>query len=103
ASFGDCNDLAQGGVDLLQDILDEVSALSMDEFLEGASTGEDPAFVTKFEGRADSLDAAQTELGCSDNELAAYLRDHVAELEGSGPVGELMVQAIQQDPDSFLE
>ena len=33
-AFSDCDDLAQGGLDMLQDILNEVSNMSMGEFIE---------------------------------------------------------------------
>jgi hypothetical protein len=98
--YSSCDDVAQGGIDLLQGVLDEVSAMSMEEFLDEAGS-EDPSFVTNFEADADELDAAQTDLGCSDDELSGYLVDNLDQLEASGPVGELMLEAILADPSAF--
>lgn len=101
ASYSDCDDLAQGGLDLLQDILDEVSDLSMEQFLDAASQ-ETPEFIAKYDSRADQLDAAQIDLGCTDDQLRSYLVDNINQLSASGAVGELMLEAILADPNGIL-
>ncbi len=100
-SYSDCDDLAQGGLDLLQDILDEVSDLSMEQFFDAASQ-ESPEFIAKFDSRADQLDAAQIDLGCTDDQLRSYLVDNINQLSASGAVGELMLEAILADPNGIL-
>ena len=101
SGFSDCDDLAQGGLDLLQDILDEVSDMSMSEFIEAADTDGEPEFITKFEPDADKLDAAQVDLGCSDEELGDFVTGNLDSLTASGDVGELMLEALISDPDVF--
>lgn len=101
--FSDCDELAQGGIELLQDVLDEVSDMSLEEFAAAADTGDDPEFLTKFQGRADALEAGQADLECSDSELQSYILDNLDQLEATGTVGELLLEAIKADPEGFFD
>jgi len=101
SSYSDCDDLAQGGLDLIQDILDEVSGMSMEDFIDAADGEDDPEFITKFESDADKLDAAQVELGCTDEELGNFVTANLSTLSASGDVGELLLEALRSDPDLF--
>ena len=49
----------------------------------------------------DRLDAAQVDLGCSDDELGDYVTANLDSLTASGDVGELMLEALLSDPDAF--
>lgn len=102
SEFSSCDDLAQAGLDMLQDILDEVSTLSEEEFLEAVEE-EEPAFLTKFDGEADRLDEGQVDLGCSDAELEGYLVDNIDTLTADGEIAQLMRDAIVSDPEGFLD
>lgn len=100
--FADCDDLAQAGIDLLQDVLDEVSDMSLEEFAAAAETEGDPEFLAKFQGQADDLDTGQADLGCSDAELESYIIDNLDQLTATGTVGELVLDAIKADPEGFF-
>lgn len=96
-SIDDCDDLVAAGLDLIQDVLDEVGDMSMEEL--AALGDQEPEFVQDLETRGTELEQRQVELGCSDAELEAGLIDGLDSLEADGPVAELMLEGFKADPD----
>lgn len=87
---GSCAAIADDTVALVQDVIDEVDAMSLDEL---ASLG-DGGLIADFEGRAQGLEQRAQDAECSDEELATLLQDRAGELNASTEFGQIFVDLI---------
>ena len=101
ASVGDCDDLVDEAMDMLQDVLDELSALSLEDITALGESGDEPEALQDLTERGDALQARADELDCSDEEMGAAVIARVDELEASGPFAELILEGLRSDPEIF--
>lgn len=94
---GGCPALADDAVALVQDVIDEVDALSLEEL---ASLG-DAEFLADFEERAEDLDQRAEDADCSEEELATLLQERAGDLSASTEFGQIFVDLISSG--SFFE
>ena len=100
-SIGDCDDLVDEALVMLQDVLDELSDLSLEDAVALGESDEEPEALRDLEERGTALEARATELNCSDEEMGAALVDRADELEANGPFAELILEGLRSDPDIF--
>lgn len=96
-----CDDLAQAGLDLIQDVLNELDDMSLEELIELGD--EEPEAFQNLEAEGQALDTRATELSCDEDALSAFVASNVSDLEASGPVSELILEQIKADPGAFFE
>lgn len=96
-----CDDIAQAGLDLLQDALDELGGMSIDE-LASLGEGDQPAAFDDIERAGEQIDADATALGCDEAELEDYVVSRVDQLEADGPVAELILEELKSDPAALF-
>lgn len=96
-----CDDLVDAGIDLIQDVLDELSDLDLADI--EALGNEPPEALNDLEARGQELEERADELGCTDEELSAGLTARVDELEADGPFAELILEGIKSEGFDFSE
>ncbi len=94
-----CDDLVDAGIDLIQDVLDELSDLDLSDI--EALGDEPPEALDDLETRGEELQTRADELGCTDEELQQGLIDNIDQLEADGPFAELILQGLRDDPTIF--
>lgn len=92
-----CADLMDAFMPVMQGVLDAVSDMSMAEMM----SEEEPEFLAEFEDDLDEIEAKSNELDCQEDELQALLLERADQLTASGPVGELLLQMMQDE--SFFD
>lgn len=93
ANAESCEELADAFMPIMQDVLDAVSEMSMEEL----TSGEEPEVLGEFEGRMEEVEAKSNDLSCEDDEMAALLEERVDDLTASGPVAEMVLEAIRTE------
>ncbi|MDH3470780.1 MAG: hypothetical protein OEM94_05640 [Acidimicrobiia bacterium] len=101
SSADSCDDVAQAGLDLLQDALDELGGMSIEE-VAALGEGEQPAAFDDIERAGDQIDEDATALGCDEADLEAYVVDRVDTLTADGAVAELVLAQLQADPGALF-
>ncbi len=94
-----CDDLVDAGIDLIQDVLDELSDLDLADI--EALGNEPPEALNDLETRGEELSQRAEELNCTDEELSQGLVDNLDQLEADGPFAELILQGLREDPSLF--
>ncbi len=94
-SLDNCDDLVDAGIDMLQDVLDELGNLSFEDV--AALGDEEPEALADLEQRGQELEQRADELGCSDAEIEAGLLENVDRLEADGPFAELILEGIRSE------
>lgn len=87
---GGCAAIADDTVALVQEVIDEVDAMSLDEL---AALGESD-MLTDFEARAQDLEQRAQDADCSDEELASLLQDRAGELSATTEFGQIFVDLV---------
>lgn len=87
-----CEDVADDAIQVIQDVIDELDALSLEEI---AAMEEEPEALADMERRADELQNQANELGCSDAEMEELLNARVGNLEAEGMFGELLIGELE--------
>lgn len=91
-SGGSCEGVADDAIQVIQDVINELDALSLEEI---AAMEEEPEALADMERRADELQAQANELGCSDAEMEELLNARVGNLEAEGMFGELLIGELE--------
>lgn len=91
---GSCAAVADDAIDLVQSMIDEFDALTVDEL---AEMDEEPAFFTDFEQQMEDLQSQADELGCSDSEMEALISDRIGDLTAEGMFGQMMLDEMQNE------
>lgn len=97
ANADTCEELADAVIGTMQGVLDAVSDMSMDEML----AEEEPEFLGDFEQDMQDAETKSNELDCSDEEMGELLNDRVDSLTAEGPVGEMVLEMLQQEGFEF--
>jgi hypothetical protein len=87
---GGCAAIADDTVALVQDVIDEVDAMSLDEL---ASLG-DGDLLGDFEAQAQELEQRAQDADCADEELATLLQDRAGELSATTEFGQIFVDLV---------
>jgi hypothetical protein len=95
-----CDDLAEAGLTLIQDVLNELDDMSIEDLVELGD--EEPEAFLNLEAEGEALDTKATELGCEEDELSAFVASNVDDLEADGPVSELILEQIKANPAAFF-
>lgn len=94
-----CDAIADDAIVLIQDLIDEFDALSLEEL-----SGDEPAFIADFESDAEGLDQRAVDAGCSDSEMESLMDDRIDRLTSTGLIGETVIQQLQSEGfGSFTE
>ena len=94
-SANTCAGLADDGIDLIQDVLDELRDLSLEDI---AALGDSPpAALDDLETRGNALQTKADELNCSSEEMQNLISDRVGSLKANGPFAELILQGIRSE------
>lgn len=91
-SGGSCESVADDAIDVIQEVIDEMDALSLEEI---ASMEEEPQVLQDMEQRAEELQDQANDLGCSDAEMEQLLNARADQLTANGMFGELLVDELQ--------
>lgn len=89
-----CAEIADEAIAVIQDFVDEVSALSVDELF---SAGESVPGIEDFEARGEALQQEANDAGCSDEEMQRLLNQRTDNLESESEFGQLIIDGIQQE------
>ncbi|MDH3499854.1 MAG: hypothetical protein OEM97_07015 [Acidimicrobiia bacterium] len=89
-----CGDIADEGIDLIQEFVDEVDAMDADAIADAISDSE---FLGDLEARANSLDERAAAAGCSEDEMAGLLDDRSGDLSAGTEFGQIIVDLILDD------
>jgi predicted outer membrane protein len=98
-----CAAIADEGVAIAQVLIDEAGELSLEE-LAADPQAFDELGGEELDARAQALEERQAESGCTEDELAALLRERADDLEGEGLVADLIRQSFRDgDPRTTIE
>lgn len=97
AAADSCEELADIGIDLMQEAVDEIDKMDLAEFMELASSEELPPELARFEEVGDALEARAGEIGCSEEEGQRLMCERIDRLSASGEVGKLVVAGLAED------
>jgi hypothetical protein len=97
AAAGSCEELADVGINLVQDAITELDSMELSEFMELAASDEIPEELRRLEDIGTEMEARAMELGCSEEEGDALLCDRVDRLQADGEVGTLIIEGIKSD------
>ncbi len=86
-----CGPIADEGIELLQDFIDEFDQLTPDE---AAAAAVDPEFLADIEERADEIDAKADAEGCSEEQITELLLERADGLEARTEFGQLLLDVI---------
>jgi hypothetical protein len=89
-----CEPIADEGIELLQEFIDEFDQLSPEE---AGAAATDPDFFVELEERADEIDAKADAEGCSEDQITELLGERAVTLEAKTELGQLMVDLILDD------
>ena len=89
---GSCESVADDAIDVIQEVIDEMDALSLEEI---ASMEEEPQALQDMERRAEELQDQANDLGCTDAEMETLLNARAGDLTANGMFGELLVDELQ--------
>ncbi len=87
---GGCPAIADDAVALVQDVIDEVDAMSLDEL---ATLGEGD-LLGDFEAQAQDLEQRAEDADCSDEELGTLLQERAGQLSATTEFGQIFVDLI---------
>lgn len=88
-----CEDVADLSIDMMQDMLDELSDMTMADF---SNSEEPPEALQEFESDSEELQNKADELGCSSEEMQSLLQERTDQLEAEGPIAEMILQQLQE-------
>lgn len=95
-SASNCDELADETMELFQRLIDDVDSefedMSVEDFL--VTNGELPS-VERFEEDAKKIDELATELGCTQSEIGAAIRERTDELTAESDLGRFLINAIR--------
>jgi len=91
---GGCDAIADEGLVLLQEFIDEVDGMTAEEL---AGAVRDDSFLGDLETRADELDAQAGSAGCSEEDMARLLSERASTLSAETELGQTYVDLIIQD------
>ena len=97
AAAGSCEELADVGINLVQDAITELDSMELSEFMELAASDEMPEELQRLEEIGIQMETRAEELGCSEEEGDALLCDRVDRLQADGEVGTLIIEGIKSD------
>ena len=85
-----CSDIVDDGIDLFQDVIDELDGIDI------ADMQDDPFETEDFEQRTDDLDRRTTEAGCANEELTELFTERIGDLTAgsSNPGGQYLVSLL---------
>lgn len=87
-----CESIADDGMELVQDLIDEIDSMSQEE-LEAAILGE--GFLADFEEKAEEIDDRASEAGCSDEEMQMLVNERAGSLTAETEFGQLLLDGVQ--------
>ena len=89
-----CADIADEGIQLIQDFVDVVSELSLVEIV---GSGDDVPGLTDFEEEGERLQDKANDAGCSDEEMESLLNQRAGDLESDSEFGQLIIDSIRSE------
>jgi hypothetical protein len=85
-----CEGIADQGMAVVQDMLDEIDDMSVEELL----AGEEPAAITDLTAKMDELEVRADELGCSDEEMEELFTARLGNLTADSDYGRMMLELM---------
>jgi hypothetical protein len=92
ASASSCEELADVGIAMVQDAIDDLGSMSLEDFV--AASDERPEALTRLDEQSTALEARAAELGCTETDAQELLCERVDRLDSDTEVGDLMVQSF---------
>ena len=85
-----CAAIVDDGVELFQDVIDELDGLTL------ADIQEDPFSNDDFDRRSDDLERRTAEAGCTDEELTELFSERIGDLSAGSdnPAGQALISAL---------
>jgi hypothetical protein len=87
---GECPAVADDAVALVQEVIDQVDAMSLEQL--AALSGSD--LLADFEARAQELDSRANDAECSETELSTLLEERSGSLTATTEFGQIFVDLI---------
>lgn len=93
-SSEECEAIADDGIELLQDFVDEVDAINPADLAAAVGNSD---FLADLEAEADELDERAASAGCTEAQMAELLEARSDELEAATEVGQIIVDLILEE------
>jgi hypothetical protein len=95
ATLDSCEGLATAGIDLLQDTIDLIDGLDAAALASFGEGTEVPPEFTAIQTRGDELTGRATEIGCSDEEMAALMAERAGGLSADSVFGQFILEGVR--------
>lgn len=89
-----CEDVADDAIQVIQDFVDEVSAMSLEEI---AGAGDEVPGLTEYEENGEELQDKANDAGCSDEQMESLLNQRADSLESDSEFGQLIIDSIRSE------
>jgi len=103
ASLTSCESIADAGIDLLQDTIDIIDAMSAEELAAMGNSEETPPELVSIETRGTALEARAADLGCTDEQLSSLMTARVDDLSSDTVFGQFLIESIRSGEGGFFE
>ena len=89
---GSCEEAADEAIVLFQEILDQASSMTEEDFVSGGE-----ALFEDLERKGETLDEQISDLGCTDEEMNSLMAERVGSLDAGGILGEMLLSELGED------
>lgn len=95
ASLDSCESIADAGIAMVQEVIDEIDDLTLEEQIALGASEEEPEMFQNMEARGQELETRAEEVGCSDDEMAQLVMDRLGNLSSDSDFGQLVLEAVK--------
>ncbi len=103
ASLGTCEEVADAAIDVLQQTIDVVDGLSDEDPASSDEPGEASDEFRAIEEAGMALEARALDLGCTDEQMSALMRERAGTLSAESAIGQLVIEGLREGGEGFFE
>lgn len=103
ASLGTCEEVADATIDVLQQTIDIVDGLSAEDPASSDDAGEVTDEFRAIEEAGMALEARALDLGCTDEQMSALMRERADRLSAESSIGQLVIEGLREGGEGFFE
>jgi hypothetical protein len=94
-SLDSCESIADAGIAMIQDVIDEIDDMTLEEQIALGSSEEEPQMFQDMEARGEELETRAEEVGCSDEQMAELVVDRLSDLSSDSDFGQLVLETVK--------
>jgi len=103
ASLGTCEEVADATIDVLQQTIDIVDGLSAEDPASSDDAGEATDEFRAIEEAGMALEARALDLGCTDEQMSALMRERADLLSAESSIVQLVIEGLREGGEGFFE